>query len=706
VSDSTRSAALRAASILAALALAGAAGGVETRTWTADTAGEFEKGRVEGVSITGTGELVLSSAVQEVLALEEPLVLSLARTPDGSVVAGTGNQGRIYRVSPGGEAELLLDRLGLQVSAMAVGPDGTLYAAWNPSGQVLRLDEYGGREEVLAPEATYIWALAVDQAGRLYVATGDPALLLRVPAGGGEVEEVFASPERNFTALALSGGRPADVYLGTDGDGLVLRVDPKGRSHVLWDSALRQISALAVAPDGTLYAAAVAKPDDKDAENDKKQKKKKAEAGMPGEVVRIAGDGSVETLWKGKGEGEGGPIFSLAVMEPSEVGEPVLLAGSGRDGRVFALEGDGRRRLLADTDQEQVSAIIVEGERAIFSTANLGRVYGLGPAMTGEGIYTSAAQDAGVLSRWGAFRWEGETPAGTRVVFETRSGATSRPDETWPAWTAVRRGAGQRPAARRLQWRARLEGSGRGEGPSVRRVEMAYLQRNLPPEVKRVQVHDPGLVYDKKLATQSIEKGGPDRFSSKADPAKTPKSFHLPGWRTVSWAASDPNGDELRYRLELRPDKDGAAWFTLVRELEEPAFAWDTCTLADGRYEVRLVAADSPSNPEGLVMEGDRVEGPFLVDNAPPILEALRLRNRGEGIVLSFRARDQADVVASAAVSVAGGPWRPLLPEDGIADQPEERFSATLDAARPGDLVVVRAGDRAGNRRTASATAP
>ena len=78
------------------------------------------------------------------------------------------------------------------------------------------------------------------------------------------------------------------------------------------------------------------------------------------------------------------------------------------------------------------------------------------------------------------------------------------------------------------------------------------------------------------------------------------------------------------------------------------------------------------------------------MDNTPPLVESLRLRRKAQGIALTFRASDDADVVGSASVSVAGGAWRPLLPEDGIPDEAEERFSSLLPAATSGDLVVVR----------------
>ena len=117
-------------------------------------------------------------------------------------------------------------------------------------------------------------------------------------------------------------------------------------------------------------------------------------------------------------------------------------------------------------------------------------------ARTGE--WVSAVKDTGRTSRFGAFRWEGDVPAGTRVEFAFRSGESSAPDNTWSPWTpfAERQRADRNPApaARYMQIKVRMSGDG-ARVPAVRRIEAAYRNRNAAPAVDTFTVLPPNEVY-------------------------------------------------------------------------------------------------------------------------------------------------------------------------------------------------------------------
>ena len=111
------------------------------------------------------------------------------------------------------------------------------------------------------------------------------------------------------------------------------------------------------------------------------------------------------------------------------------------------------------------------------------------------GHYDSDILDAGNTSTWGALRWTVSTPAGTSAALRTRSGNTSKPDETWSEWSAAMTvAAGEQirsPKARYLQWRAVLSGKP-GVTPVLTSVTAAYQPRNIRPEVKSITVHPAG----------------------------------------------------------------------------------------------------------------------------------------------------------------------------------------------------------------------
>ena len=101
---------LRASSwsfVILLVILAGAAEAVQPKIWREDSQTAFEKGKVDGVSLTREGTVTLSSELNRVTETEEAFVWSLAEGPKGELYFGTGNQGRVYRVKRGGAPELL-----------------------------------------------------------------------------------------------------------------------------------------------------------------------------------------------------------------------------------------------------------------------------------------------------------------------------------------------------------------------------------------------------------------------------------------------------------------------------------------------------------------------------------------------------------------------------------------------------------------------
>ena len=71
------------------------------------------------------------------------------------------------------------------------------------------------------------------------------------------------------------------------------------------------------------------------------------------------------------------------------------------------------------------------------------------------------------------------------------------------------------------------------------------------------------------------------------------------GFQTITWEAADPNEDDLVYSLYFRRGSSGK-WILLKDKLKETTFEWDTRSVADGRYEVRVVASDARGNADRL----------------------------------------------------------------------------------------------------------
>ncbi|MCZ6634048.1 MAG: hypothetical protein O7G87_11640, partial [bacterium] len=107
---------------------------MQPKIWQQNSQATFESGEAEGVSLTRDGTVTLSPGLQVVADTEAAFVWSLVEGPQGDLYVGTGNQGRIYRVKVGADAELIFDSPDVAIFSLAVGSDGALYAGSSPDG--------------------------------------------------------------------------------------------------------------------------------------------------------------------------------------------------------------------------------------------------------------------------------------------------------------------------------------------------------------------------------------------------------------------------------------------------------------------------------------------------------------------------------------------------------------------------------------------
>ena len=157
---------------------------------------------------------------------------------------------------------------------------------------------------------------------------------------------------------------------------------------------------------------------------------------------------------------------------------------------------------------------------------------------------------------------------------------------------------------------------------------------------------------------------------------------------TVRWAAHDDNGDDLIFSVWYRGVGE-RNWRLLKEKIAEKFLSFDSALLPDGRYEVRVVASDSPVHTDAEALTGERVSGEFVVDTTPPVpgvLAATLLAGAAGSpakIHATFSAKDATSPIAHAEYSVDAGPWQYLEPVGRVSDSLEERydFTATVPAA-------------------------
>lgn len=695
---------------------------------------DFLDGDNDGVSVDSEGRLRLAPVSRVLYDTEAPFLWCLARDSHGNVYAGTGNDGKVFRIGKDGKSVLAFDAPELEVHALAVGPDGRLYVGTSPDGKVYAVDAAGIGVPFFDPEERYIWALAFDPSGSLYVATGSEGKVHRVDAKG-QAKTVLTASDTHVMSLLLS--PQGDLFAGSSPNGILYRVDTAGKLSVLHDSAYREIKALDRGPDGSLYAIAV---DGKAAEEPRPvpaplpppapspspgappapevtvmetfafppqpaPAAPRADArtvGIKGALLRVWPTGEVETLWSSNDD------LPHALLRTDDG----ILVATGNKGKLYRVQEDRTWTMVAAFAAEQVTALLRSDVDFVLGTSNPGRLFSLGTRPGAAGTFTSKVKDTETVSTWGRIRWEADQPAGSGVQIQTRTGNTSSPDPTWSEWSPAYKEKDGDPIlgerARYLQVRAVLSGKD-GSTPVVDSISAAYLQRNLRPQVQSITVHPPGEVFQKPLSVTGeveilgLEPGeGPEtrpsgspspRPGMLAQPTAYSRRFYQRGMQTFSWKADDPNGDALVFDVQYRAVGD-AKLRTLRRATSETVLAWDTSTVPNGRYVVKVIARDTPGNPESLALSGDKESTPFDVDNTPPSVAA-----SVEGGRVRATVSDDWSIIKKAEYSVDGGRWHEVHPVDGINDARQERYDITPGPfTEPGPhLLVVRATDLLGN---------
>src|SRR5204863_6727414 len=87
----------------------------------------------------------------------------------------------------------------------------------------------------------------------------------------------------------------------------------------------------------------------------------------------------------------------------------------------------------------------------------------------------------------------------------------------------------------------------------------------------------------------------------------------------LRFKVENPDGDELVYRLAFRLDGE-TIWRPLggPDPLAKPEYDWNTESVPDGLYVVRVIASDERANPRERALEATWESPPILIDNRKP----------------------------------------------------------------------------------------
>jgi hypothetical protein len=387
-----------------------------------------------------------------------------------------------------------------------------------------------------------------------------------------------------------------------------------------------------------------------------------------------------------------------------------VLIGTSDKGRIYSVTDSGRDTLLLQTAEGQISSLMSRGSDVFAASSNQGKLIRFGVSKVKEGNYESPVRDAKLVAAWGKIWWRGTGP----IELQTRSGNSERPDMTWSDWSTSYTDAGgaqiSSPRARFIQWRAILKSTATANREDARLddVSLAYLPRNVAPEVVAITVLPPGVALQPQLQMPidpNIEAAGLDASMFGFIAQAPPRRLFQRGARSLQWQAEDRNGDTLEYAVSYRALNESN--FRLLKDhIREAFYTVDGASLADGQYVFRVVASDDLDNPAAMAMSGDRISEPVDIDNTPPaVRSAGQVQVTGDRVRAIFDVEDTTGRIKRADVSIDGSPWREVFPDDGIADSGKERYSLDLTVAGPGEHTIsLRAFDNSNNVGNVSVT--
>ena len=702
-----------------------------TRRWEQGGYQDFRKGKAKDISIRSDGTLMLAPRLEERFGPPAAFLWALAEDSQGNFFAGGGPQASVFRIGADGRKSTFFERDNIEVHALAIDANDNVYAATSPAGKIFKIDPSGRHEVFFDPGTEYIWDLAFDSGGNLFVATGDEGKIFRVtPAGKGEV--YFETGETHVRALLID--NDGSLIVGTDPSALILRLsegEDGASGFVMYQSSKKEITALSLGTDGSIYGAAVgnrqttapprrsvAPPQAPQAGQPRPQTQSaqpraplqtRTSSALPmrltggSDVYRILPDGEPRKVWSSSTD----TIYALGLDSDGK-----LLLATGEQGRLFRVESETLETLVATMSSEQITALLRRPSGAVLlATSNAGKIYELGPELAERGEFESDVLDAKRFARWGRLEWDNQLPEGAAITLATRSGNLSAPSKNWSSWgEAVGSAEGNQSgssAARFLQWRAVLSRKG-DESPLLDAVRVYYLPKNVRPVITHLEATPPNYRFPpskpraaqaKNLVLPPLGRRVAQRSRSSGPSSGLPMTA-AQGRMGARWVAKDENGDDLVFQVEIRGE-DEQNWKLLQDGVEESHYDWDGTSFADGVYRVRVTASDSPSNTASEALSVSKVSEPFTIDNSAPAIRDLQAERDGGALRVRFAAADATSLLGRAEYSLDGGDWEPLLPATRLFDAKELFFDFATPPVETGEhTVAVRVYDRFDNVAT------
>jgi hypothetical protein len=709
--------------------------GAGSAYWELNDKNELRKGELENLIMTPDGNFALGKSVNKI-ETKEPSIWTSTKTKKGEIYVGSGS-GKVYKLSNNKLEEIFATGEMLVTSLLATD-DNDLLAATIPNGKIFKITTSGKITGTLFTTLTskYVWALISHPSEKLvYAATGPDGKIYEIPGDG--KSKIFYDTKKSVNILSMVFDGKDCFYFGTSNPGILYKISLKGKPEIISDFGDAEIktlihdgkqlylsvnSGIRVPPQEFLSAvqAAAAQPqkspqqppsqqpgqkslpqeENKNKQDGMKEKNESEESeptpaeGQPAEIMQENVQPTSpppeqpkavvqSAIYKILPNGIIREIISfnncyLTEIKLNEQGE--VFAGTDNTGKLFHINSEGKLSIPFDMEANQILTFLLDknGNADIIGTGGPGAIYIINQKDASRGSYTSEVYDAKFIAQWGNFTWKGKGKLG----FQSRSGNTLKPDDTWSDWTDGKKTMPDEPIrpnspqGRFFQFKFILDDDKSAE---FKQTRLAYLINNQMP----------------KLISLTVTEGPPAPQNPPMPGIQTPPSVPHSVSKRIAWQAVDSDGDQLGYRLYYKRD-DQKAWIPINPDNLSIAneFNWNTLNLADGKYQIKVLVTDEKVNPAERVLHDEKISTLIIIDNTKP--EILDIRVTKE--ICTGKITDDLGPIKQINYNIDGVEWKILYPKDNLLDDKTEEFEIQLAGLKKGThTIIINAFDESGN---------
>jgi len=646
---------------------------------------------------------------KDVVKLDDPQVFALKRLPDGTIVAGTSPQGALYAVRDGKVIAKVLLPVDSIFDLLAIDNHTVLAATGNP-GRIYRVDvRKFATVGVVADKITDAKILA-DRGISVFGEIRDRNVRRLAACRDGHIV-AGSSPKGNIYSFPAAGGAP--IILQENHDAEVTDLLPQNNGDLYAAVVFSGSTGESRVSGSRAPANASAKDHDHDSDSGARPTSPIEKFTGRTALVWFPAQGFPETLVTRTG---------VAVYRLFRHGDTLLMAG-GDAGDLVGYDLSQKLSLtFPGSISAQLSGVIPvdrTGDKFLLLRNNAPGLALLDFSAAGPREAETRRLDLSTPAELGAVRFNrlrNIDPAAVTVEVRVNNGLDEV--EGWGPWTKMKLdddGGWRAPnlRGRSAKLRITLRSAAKTNAVATRDADLPQLDRaalyilpqNRRPILQDFRVLTPGYGIVPALEPAVSPVVTVNQLLQPRDDDKRKSGFSSsqivpqPGTQLVLWTVNDPDGDAFTCTFSLRREGD-ATWTDVVTQTHDPFAQFDTGHMPEGIYFTRLVATETEPRPADQRLTQTFETDDLMIDHTPPELVEATAKRSGNAVVVTVHGRDRLSLLDSIDVTFSNGVHETVeQPVDGVRDGREETFALDLPLAQVSNATSVEVilYDAAGN---------